>query len=62
MNAEMEISKTQWRSTGGENKDFAIFGGSVDNFGRRHEKKFRCFFDQWSKFYFSLKVKPVIQI
>ena len=26
-----------------ENKDFAIPGGSVDNFGRRHEKSFGAF-------------------
>ena len=33
-----------------ENKDFVIFGGSVDNFGMRHKKVTIHFrFVQWSK-------------
>jgi hypothetical protein len=49
-----------------KNKNFemcgGIFGGSVDNFDRRFEKKLRCIFDQWSKLHFNLDVQPEIQI
>ena len=45
-----------------ENIFFVIFGGSVDNIGRRFEKKVRCFFDKWSVLNFFYDVQPEIQI
>jgi hypothetical protein len=42
-----------------ENQNFAILGGSVDNFGTGDMKKeIRCSFDQWSKLHFSLDAQP----